>query len=78
MLRAAGLFFFVVLLVASLAWLTMTPEEDCEDVMTGVGGAVLSDDEGDQDALTNRAIFERRKCIPAAAPTEEPAEESSP
>lgn len=66
MLRAAALFFFVILLIASLAWLTLVPEQECEDVMIGVGGAILADDEGDQDALTNRAIFERRKCIPAA------------
>lgn len=72
MLKAAGLFGFVILLVASLAWLTLAPEQDCREVdasrSTDMGAAVLADDEGDQSALTNRAMIERRDCEPAAQP----------
>lgn len=68
MLRAAGLFAFVILLIASLAWLTLAPEEDCIDLSTGssadMGAAVLADEAGDQDALTNRAILKRGDCKP--------------
>lgn len=64
MLRAAGLFFFVILLVATLAWLTLAPEEDCTEIDTDMGAAVLADGDGDQSALTNRAILKRRDCEP--------------
>jgi hypothetical protein len=56
-------FAFVVFLVWLLAWLTLTPEPDpCEDPAIDVSAAVIADQEGDQDALVNRAIILRGKC----------------
>jgi hypothetical protein len=54
-------FVSVVVVVAALAWLT---REDSADPCAGgrdVGAAVLADD-GDQDALVNRALIVRGKC----------------
>lgn len=65
MLRAAALFSFVILLVASLAWLTLSPEQDCTEIDTDIGAAVLADEDGDQSALTNRAMLSRADCEPA-------------
>lgn len=56
-------FVFVVGLVALLYWLTLyEPEDPCEDLQQDVGGAILADDPGDQEALVNRAIILRGKC----------------
>lgn len=60
--KAAGLFFFLVLLVATTAWLTLTPEDPCADLSPSVGAAVLADGDGDQDALVNTAILRRANC----------------
>ncbi|MFK7974896.1 MAG: hypothetical protein AB8C02_02110 [Halioglobus sp.] len=67
MLRAAALFAFVILLTASMAWLTLAPEDECADLSTDMGAAVLADENGEQDALTNRAILKRGDCKPADA-----------
>jgi hypothetical protein len=74
MLRAAVIFFFVILVVATLAWLTLVPPEPCETPNADIGAAVLAEEEGDQDALINTAIFRRARCIPPEemAPAEEP------
>ena len=56
-------FAFVVFLIWLLAWLTLTPEPDpCESPGTDVSAAVIADQEGDQEALVNRAIILRGKC----------------
>lgn len=57
-------FLFMVALIALLAWLTNTGEEEdpCANVQTDISAAVLADDSGDQDGLTNRAILMRGKC----------------
>jgi hypothetical protein len=56
-------FAFVVFLVWLLAWLTLTPEPDpCEGPDSDVSAAVIADQQGDQEALVNRAIIMRGKC----------------
>jgi hypothetical protein len=62
-LLAFGVFVLAVGLVALLAWLTLYEEQDpCADSRADVGGAVLADESGDQEALVNRAIILRGKC----------------
>ncbi len=62
LLLSAVAFVAVVIIVAVLA--TLTGEEDvaCSSTERDVGAAVLADDNGDQDALVNRAIIVRGKC----------------
>ena len=69
MLKAAAIFAFVMLLVASMAWITLEPADsvDCTEATPGIGAAVLSDSIGDEDALVNRAIIVRGKCKPDEA-----------
>ncbi|MEZ5554692.1 hypothetical protein [Haliea sp.] len=55
-----------LLIIAVLYWLTLEPEKDpCSALNQDVGAAVLADDNGDQDALMNRAIIQRGDCEPA-------------
>ncbi|MDP4652110.1 MAG: hypothetical protein NWQ24_05465 [Haliea sp.] len=55
----------VLLIIAVLAWLTMTPPPDpCAELQQDIGAAVLADEAGDQDALVNRAILRRGDCEP--------------
>jgi hypothetical protein len=58
----SGLFLFVVLAIATLAYLTQEEEPDCSDLRQDMTAAILADSEGDQDALTNRAILMRGAC----------------
>ena len=63
MLAKAAVFFGVILLISSLAWLTLSePEDPCADLNNDIGAAVLADPDGDQDALINRAIILKGKC----------------
>ena len=55
-------FIAIITLVAILAWLTMVEEDPCANPQTDISGSVLADDEGDQDALINRAIILKGKC----------------
>lgn len=56
-------FAFVIFLVALLAWLTLSGEDDpCADPQADISAAVLAGDAGDQDALVNRAIIMRGRC----------------
>ena len=57
-----GMFLFVVLAIATLAYLTQDEEPQCSDVGTDMTAAILADSEGDQDALTNRAIIMKGAC----------------
>ncbi|MCB1842494.1 MAG: hypothetical protein KDI09_05985 [Halioglobus sp.] len=64
-------FAFILGLVALLYWLTLyEPEDPCKDLQQDVGGAILADEAGDQDALVNRAIILRGRC--KQEPDEEP------
>lgn len=77
----AGLFLFVVLGVATLAYLTQEEAVDCDDLRQDMTAAVLADSEGDQDALTNRAILMRGACgkqgkTSTPAQASDPAEEA--
>ncbi len=54
--------FAIVLLVAALAWLTLSDEDPCANPQGDISGAVLADQDGDQDALVNRAIIMQNKC----------------
>jgi hypothetical protein len=66
LLRVAT-FLFVLLLIAVLAWLTLTPPDDpCVTPRVDIGAAVLADEPTDQDALVNRAIIMRGDCEDAA------------
>ena len=60
-----GAFVFIVAMIALLAWLTGTvliEEDPCADLQSDISAAVLADEDGDQEALTNRAIIMRGKC----------------
>ena len=58
-----GLVFLLVLtLIAVLAILTQEDEDPCANPQADISGAVLADDEADQDALTNRAIILKGSC----------------
>ncbi len=78
-----GMFLFVVLAIATLAYLTQEQEPDCSDLRQDMTAAVLADSEGDQDALTNRAIAMRGACAkrdedtPAADQAQENAQPTS-
>ncbi len=54
--------FTVVLLIAIMAWLSQTDEDPCANPQGDISAAVLADQEGDQDALVNRAIIMQGKC----------------
>jgi len=54
--------FTVLLLVAIMAWLSQTEEDPCANPQGDISAAVLADQEGDQDALLNRAIIMQGKC----------------
>ena len=58
-------FLFVVGLVALLAWLTIYEEDPCDNI--GDAGAAMLAEDGDQDALVNRAIIARSNCEQDAA-----------
>ena len=61
-LMKAALFFFAIVLIGTLYWLTGTPAEDpCANPQGDISAAVLSA-EGDQDALINRAIIIKGNC----------------
>ena len=53
-------FVLVVGLIALLAWLTFYEEDPCDNI--GDAGAAMLAEEGDQDALVNRAIIARANC----------------
>jgi|TARA_B110000238_G_C15780743_1_gene291707 hypothetical protein len=55
-------FIAMITLVAILAWLTTTEDDPCANPQADITGSVLADDEGDQDALINRAIIVKGKC----------------
>jgi hypothetical protein len=60
-----GAFIFIVAMIALLAWLTrsaLVEEDPCADPQADISAAVLADEDGDQDALANRAIIMRGKC----------------
>ena len=62
LVRAAS-FFFVILIIAALAWLTLPESEDpCASPQGDISAAVLADTPGDQEALINRAIIVRGNC----------------
>jgi hypothetical protein len=62
-LLKAGIFFFALVLIGSLYYLTRSDAEDdpCANPQTDISGAVLAE-EGDQDALINRAIIMKGNC----------------
>ncbi len=60
-LRAVSI-FTVLLLVAIMAWLTQTDEDPCLRPQSDISGAVLADQEGDEDALINRAMIMKGNC----------------
>ncbi len=75
-LLKAAIFLFVTGAVALLYRLTLyTPEDPCENMQQDVGGAILADDGGDQDALVNRAIILRGKCRDAGPASDQPGTE---
>ena len=49
-------------LVGILAWLSSTDEDPCANPQSDISAAVLADSEGDQDALTNRAMLMKSEC----------------
>ena len=55
-------FLFVVLLIALLATLTLEEDDPCANPQQDISGAVLADQPGEQDALTNRAMIKRANC----------------
>jgi len=56
-------FLFAVFLIAVLAWLTLSEEDDpCANFQADISAAVLAEQAGDQDALVNRAIIANRNC----------------
>ncbi|MEH6582106.1 MAG: hypothetical protein V7754_09235 [Halioglobus sp.] len=48
-------------LIAVLAWLTMSEEDPCANPQADISASVLAED-GDQDALVNRAIIMKANC----------------
>lgn len=54
--------FTVLLLIAIMAWLSQSNEDPCAHPGSDISAAVLADEEGDQDALVNRAIIMQGKC----------------
>ncbi len=61
LLRAVSV-ITVLLLVAIMAWLSLTDEDPCANPQADISAAVLADQEGDQDALVNRAIIMKNEC----------------
>ena len=61
-------FLAIVLLVAALAWLTMTDEDPCANPQSDISASVLADSEGDQDGLISRAIIMKANCEKQPAP----------
>ncbi|MFT4519471.1 MAG: hypothetical protein ACI9JM_001867 [Halioglobus sp.] len=58
-----ALFFFAILIVAILAWLTSTEAQDpCANPQGDISASVLADTADDQDALVNRAIIMKGNC----------------
>jgi hypothetical protein len=55
-------FVVIISLVGILAWLTMTDEDPCANPQADITGSVLADEDGDQDALINRAIILKGNC----------------
>jgi hypothetical protein len=56
-------FVLAIVLVATLAWLTLPESSDpCATPNADVGAVVLADEAGDQDALARRAILVRANC----------------
>jgi hypothetical protein len=45
-----------------MAWLSLTDEDPCANPQADISAAVLADQEGDQDALVNRAIIMKNEC----------------
>ena len=60
-LRAVSI-FTVLLLIAIMAWLSQTDEDPCLHPQSDISGAVLADQEGDKDALINRAMIMKENC----------------
>ncbi len=54
--------FTVLLLITVMAWLSQSNEDPCANPHGDIAAAVLADQEGDQDALVNRAIIMQGKC----------------
>ena len=52
----------VLLLVAIMAWLSLTDEDPCANPQADISAAVLAEQAGDQDALINRAIIMKSEC----------------
>ncbi|MFK8048804.1 MAG: hypothetical protein AB8B81_10245 [Halioglobus sp.] len=52
----------VIALIAALAWLTMSEEDPCANPQSDISASVLAEPNGDQDALTNRAIIMKANC----------------
>lgn len=77
MILRAATFLFVILIVGVLIQLTLDDSDPCDTPDADMTAAVLADGEGDQSALTNRAIVMRGKCssAEAVAPEEEEEEE---
>jgi len=62
-LKSITSFVMLVLIFTLLYWLTLHEEPDpCADGQLDVSGAVLADEQGDQDALINRAIIRKGRC----------------
>lgn len=57
-------FLFLVFVIAVLAFITQTQEatDPCAGQQSDISAAVLAQNEGDEDALVNRAIIMRQKC----------------
>ena len=67
-LMKAALFFFAITLIGALYWLTASDISDsdpCANPQSDISAAVLSE-EGDQDALINRAIIMKGNCEESA------------
>jgi hypothetical protein len=47
-----------------VATLDETQQDPCADTQNDISGALLSDNDDDQDALANRAIAQRGACKP--------------
>lgn len=52
----------VIVLIAVLAWLTMSEEDPCANPQSDISASVLAEANGDQDALANRAIIMKGNC----------------
>ncbi|MEP4147823.1 MAG: fatty acid cis/trans isomerase [Halioglobus sp.] len=62
LLLRAGAFLFAILIIAVLVNLTRDDSDPCDSPDTDITAAILADAEGNQNALTNRAILMRGKC----------------